>query len=148
DKTMDHSLWVALLVRAADKPYAQTIQAARHEIGDKVLNLGLAPYYDQPQQALLPATLGGAASNMLAYQVPQIPANGRLPSNPADRVPQYRTLLTDPLPAEPRIIQVPLPPEDQLTLWSNFDPLESGVGEFPPNLADTTVSDRLITWLR
>jgi len=27
-------------------------------------------------------------------------------------------------------------------------PLESGVGDFPPNLEDTTLNDRVITWLR
>jgi hypothetical protein len=49
---------------------------------------------------------------------------------------------------QPGVVQVSLPAADGLTLWQDLAPLESGVGDFPPALDDTNLSDRLITWLR
>lgn len=146
--TMDRSLWTALLVRTGDKPYDQTIDDAREKIGGKTLNLGLVPYFDTPQRTLTPGTPPAEAQNLLDYQVPKIPSSGGLSTSPAERVPDYQTLATSEVPIDPVVIQITLPPAEQLKLWNNFDPLESGVGDFPPNLEDTTLNDRVITWLR
>ncbi len=146
--TMDRSLWIALLVRANDKPYTQTIDDAREAIGGKTLNLGLVPYFDIPQRTLTPGTPPAESQNLLDYKLPRIPASGGLPASPNLRVPEYQTLTTSEVPVDPTVIEITLPPAEQLTLWNNFDPLESGVGDFPPNLEDTNLSDRLITWLR
>ncbi len=146
--TIDRSLWIALLVRATDKPYEQTIDDARAVLGGKTFNLGLAPYIDPPQRTLDPGRLVGESQNLLDFRLPKIPINGSLPSNPDLRIPEYQTLMTHEVPVDPAIIQITLPPAEQLILWNNFDPLESGVGDFPPSLEDTTLSDRVITWLR
>jgi hypothetical protein len=146
--TMDSSLWIALLVRASDKPYDQTIDDAREAIGGKTLNLGLVPYFDVPQRTLTPGTPPAETQNLLNYQLPAIPESGGLSTTPSERVPAYQTLATSEVPIDPVVIQITLPPAEQLTLWNNFDPLESGVGDFPPNLEDTTLNDRVITWLR
>jgi hypothetical protein len=145
--TMDRSIWIALLVRATDKPYAQTTENARSAIGGKTLNLGLVPYTNMPERTLTPGTPTGS-QDLLQYQLPQIPISGGLPSNPVLRIPEYQTLTTSEVPLEPTVIQITLPAAERLTLWNNFDPLESGVGEFPPNLEDTDLNERLITWLR
>ena len=146
--TMDRSLWIALLVRANDKPYTQTIDDAREAIGGKTLNLGLVPYFDIPQRTLTPGTPPAESQNLLDYKLPRIPASGGLPASPNSRVPEYQTLTTSEIPVDPTVIEITLPPAGQLTLWNNFDPLESGVGDFPPSLEDTNLNDRLITWLR
>ena len=146
--TLDSSLWIALLVRTSDKPYEQTIDDAREAIGGKTLNLGLVPYFDVPQRTLTPGMPPAETQNLLNYQLPSIPASGGLSTIPSERVPAYQTLTTSEVPIDPVVIQITLPPAEQLTLWNNFDPLESGVGDFPPNLEDTTLNDRVITWLR
>jgi len=46
------------------------------------------------------------------------------------------------------VVDVTLPDKNSLYLWNNIDPLESGVGGLPPSLEDTSLNDRLITWLR
>jgi predicted phage baseplate assembly protein len=45
-------------------------------------------------------------------------------------------------------VQLPLPGADELRLWSNLEPQEQGVGEFPPSLEEADVEDRIITWIR
>ena len=48
----------------------------------------------------------------------------------------------------PGVVEITLPPATDLKLWTNLDPLEQGVGDFPPSLEDSNLNDRLITWLR
>ena len=47
----------------------------------------------------------------------------------------------------PGLVQVTLPPYEQLLLW-NFDPEEEGTGDYPPRVDDATVTARLVTWIR
>ncbi|HEY9283077.1 MAG TPA: baseplate J/gp47 family protein, partial [Pyrinomonadaceae bacterium] len=68
------------------------------------------------------------------------------------RVAQYRALVasaaTDVL-TMPGVVQITLPArKEELRLWTNLDPLEAGVGDFPPALEDTNLNERLLTWLR
>lgn len=145
-QTTDHSLWIALLVRAADKPYDAQRDVAREKIGGKTINLGLMPYVDTPERHLPPSGQGSAApASLLEYQIP-IPET--LSSTAALQVPRYKTLATSESPAAPTVFQITLPEAPALRLWDNLDPLEAGVGDFPPTLEDTNLNDRLITWLR
>jgi hypothetical protein len=68
-----------------------------------------------------------------------------------NRVPQYRPLSSSPSTdvfTQPGVVDVTMPDKNSLRLWNNIDPLESGVGGLPPSLEDTSLNDRLITWLR
>jgi Baseplate J-like protein len=148
--TVDGSLWIALLLRSGDKGKHQEVREA---IAGKTISLGVVPSLTNASRRLAP---GGQADPeglpILQYQLPQILEGGALPADPALRIPRYQTLdasaSTDVL-AEPGIVEIPLPadPED-LSLWSNIDPLESGVGDFPPALDDNTLEERVVTWLR
>ena len=53
----------------------------------------------------------------------------------------------DPVLQAPGIIQVTLPPYEQLLIWA-FDPEEEGTGDYPPRVDDATVSARIVTWVR
>ena len=53
----------------------------------------------------------------------------------------------DPVLQAPGVVQVTLPPYQQLLLW-NFDPEEEGTGDYPPRVDDATVTARLVTWIR
>ena len=157
--TVDNSLWIALLVRAGDKPKDNSEKAraelrdeVRKVIAGKTVSLGLAPALDEAVRRLSSAGQANPqGETLLQYQIPAVPADGRLLDNPRDRVPQYKSLdvraPTDVL-AYPGVVEITLPPASELQLWSNLDPLEAGVGDFPPALDDTTPNDRVITWLR
>ena len=150
DEAVDKSLWIALLVRAGDKPISEDmVEKVRQEIGGKTISLGIVPALVNAEMTLPP---GGAenreGASLLTFE---LPVGGSLPDEESLRAPKYRTLdavsETDVL-AEPGVVEITLPAAADLKLWDNLDPLESGVKDFPPALDDTNLNDRLITWIR
>lgn len=142
--TVDNSLWIALLARRGESP-----AEVRQKIANKVLSLGIAPSLDDNSKRLSPAGQANPqSSGLLEYK---IPVGGELPIAPAQRVPTYKSLTSDALVdvlAEPGIVEIKLPGADEMQLWTNLDPLEPGVNDFPPALEDTKMNDQLVTWLR
>jgi hypothetical protein len=143
-------LWIALFARASDKPaagasYATVLAQVRSAIAGKTVNLGVIPYLPDASRLLYP--VGQSVPDAATHLIFEMPAGGPLP---ASREATYRQL-----PAEstadvlnyPGIVQITLPAESGLSLWTNVDPLEPGVGSFPPSLEDTSLMDRLITWI-
>lgn len=151
EETVDGSLWIALLLRAADNP-DEDMQRAREQLGGKTLTLGVVPALDAATRQLTPSGPSGSeGSALLEYQMPNVPADGQLPATPDQRVAQYKTLpasAPSDVLAAPGVVEITLPPASELKLWNNLDPLESGVGDFPPALEDTKLNERLITWVR
>lgn len=158
-ETTDGSLWIALLVRSGDKPVDNTALArealkdqVRAEIAGKTLSLGLVPALDEASRRLLPAGIANPESeSLLRYFIPNVGGDGSLPTNPDQRTPQYRPLdVRAPVDvlANPGVVEINLPAAADLRLWTNLDPLEQGVGDFPPALDDSSLGDRLVTWLR
>jgi len=142
--TADLSLWLALLATKAGQD--DYLVKVRDEIGGKTICLGLVPAVAEAGRRLAP---GGRTNqeglDVLTYR---IPVPGRLSG---DRKPSYRTLVADytvDILSEPGVVQITLPKGDELKLWDNLEPLEAGVGEFPPSLLDEADEDRLLTWLR
>ena len=152
-QTVDGSLWVALMVRATDRPYPQAVEDARQAIGGKTLALGVVPALTDARRKLAP---GGRADRegitMLQFLLPLVQPDGRLDKDAAGTpAPRYRPLdaaVTNDVLSEPGVVQLTLPAAGELKLWENLDPLESGVGDLPPALEDTNLSERLVTWLR
>jgi hypothetical protein len=151
--TVDGSLWIALMVRAADKPYDELIEDAREALGGKTLSLGFVPSLANAARKLSPGGVANSeATTLLQYSIPKMPADGMLEKDANGApLPRYQRLLasstTDVL-TEPGVVQLTLPPASELRLWDNLDPLEAGVGDLPPALEDTDLSERVITWIR
>lgn len=158
--TIDNSLWIALLVRAADRP-AEPSDEARREVRDltrsklagRTLSLGVVPALTENARTLPPGgTSSSSGQSLLRYQLPNVEAGTELPDEEDARVAQYRTLVASAagdVLTMPGVVQITLPArKEELELWTNLDPLESGVGDFPPALEDTNLNDRLLTWLR
>ncbi|HEY0069627.1 MAG TPA: baseplate J/gp47 family protein [Chloroflexia bacterium] len=151
--TIDGSLWIALLARAGDRPFTEDrMEEIREQLGGRILSLGFIPVLSDPNKTLPP---GGYAEpqreSLLRYQMPLVPPDRMLPLTLSERVPRYQTLEAtsqDNVLSGPGIVQITLPGDDGLRLWSNLDPLEAGVGDFPPSLEDTELNERLITWVR
>ena len=137
-------LWVALLVRPNEKD-PDAVEATRQQIGGKTLNLGVVPYIADADRLLNP--VGQPSIDQATRLEFSIPKSGSLGQ---DRVPTYRSLATQAdinVLSAPGILQITLPEASALKMWDNLDPLELGVGAFPPALDDTNLNARLITWL-
>jgi hypothetical protein len=150
-QTVDGFLWLALLLRAGDKPPALYADSARDAIAGKTLSVGVVPNLPDSTLVLPAGRAAGALSpGTLEFDIPKLPASGGLLES-QNRVPQYRPLPTRPTSdvfSQPGVIDVTLPGKSELKLWNNIDPLEAGVGQLPPSLDDSSLNDRLITWLR
>lgn len=150
-ETVDGSLWIALLLRSGDNP-AVDMQTARDALGGKTLSLGVVPILDAATRQLLPGGQAQTAGEaLLQYEIPNVPADGLLPTNGQPREARYKPLPANPLAdvlTTPGVVELTLPPANELKLWSNLDPLEAGAADFPPALEDTKLADRLITWVR
>jgi Baseplate J-like protein len=151
NETVDGFLWLALLVRASDKPPAAMLDRAREAIAGKTLSVGVVPNLPDTTRVLPAGRAAGAPAPVtLQFDIPNLPASGGLLDS-QNRVPQYRPLQTSPTTdvfSQPGITDVTLPAKSDLHLWNNIDPLEAGVGLLPPSLDDSSLNDRLITWLR
>lgn len=136
-ETVDSSLWIALLARGTD-----TVENARQALGGKVLTLGIMPALGEDGSALYPR--GPSATNTRPTLVFELP-------NTETGIASYSRLTprtdTD-LLSQPGVVELELPEAGALNYWNDLDPLESGVGDFPPSLEDTDDQNRLITWLR
>src|SRR5438128_1207287 len=162
EDTTDHSLWIALLVRANDKPAAngsppevgfeKLRDTVREKIAGKTISLGVVPAIDQATQHLAPGGNANPESDaLLQFKIPNVPADGLLPDDPKLRHPSYKTLATNGhgnILDAPGVVELTLPSKNELRLWTNLDPLEQGVEEFPPSLEDSKLNDRIITWIR
>lgn len=136
EDTADAALWLALLARPADSP-----AAVRAEIAHKVLTLGVLPAQDTDALTLPPAGFETAAADGLLFQIPVL--NGAQV--------RYERLEARPdanLLVAAGTVELKLPDAERLTYVEDLDPLEPGVSDLPPSLADTDDAGRLITWIR
>jgi hypothetical protein len=148
---VDGYLWLALLVREGDRPAASYVDQARDQIGGKTLTVGIVPYLPDGT-ATLPAgrSVGSPSTATLQFDIPNLPPSGGLLDS-QNRVPQYRPLASsaaNDVFSNPGVVDITLPDKSGLFLWNNIDPLESGVDQLPPAIDDSTIDDRLITWIR
>jgi hypothetical protein len=140
--TVDGSLWLALLVRAADGTDPDVVEDVARSIGGKTLTLGLAPAWDTMAKVLRPGGSNGG-DHALRFDVSTGAFDGALP--------RYRALPTaadgDPL-EELTLVQLTLPEYGDFGVWDGLDPIEEGVGELPPALEDDAVAGRVLCWIR
>lgn len=153
EETVDRSLWVALLARRQDVVAGATdpLKEVRDELGGRTLTLGIVPALDASSAQLTP---GGVAqsSSLPVFELPRADADGGITRLADGSVaPAYRQLVPRTevdLLTSPGVVQLALPAASELRAWNDLEPLESGVGNLPPALEDTGLSERLVTWLR
>ena len=160
--TVDGAVWIALLLRAADKPSSASARdlddrknQVRQQLAGRTLSLGLVPFLAGAGRHLTPGDNQAGVLNqkLLQFQLPSLPPGGILPSDPSQRLARYRSLPavfpSQSVLSQPGAVQISLPDDSAaLELWQNLEPLEAGAGDFPPALDDTNLNDRLLTWLR
>jgi hypothetical protein len=145
---IDRSLWLALLAQPGADP-----DAVRAAIGGQTLSLGVYPSVTSPGQVLAPLSTGGSGVDPgLVFEIaaPDPDPSGMSALGYGVGPPNYRRLPVtygEPVLQAPGIVQVTLPPYEQILLW-DFDPEEEGTGDYPPRLDDAHLSARLVTWIR
>lgn len=151
EDTIDGSFWIALLARPTENDPA-AMDDVRRQLAGRTLSLGIVPVLPEEGLTMPPVgTAGTGASGTVRVFIPKLPAGGLLPDS-GDRQPSYEALpvrvVSDPLSA-PGVVEVSLPNSPSaLSLWTNMQALESGVGDFPPAIDDTDQAARVLTWLR
>ena len=154
-ETTDGALWMALLLPASRKPgdktergWSELRDQWRRDLFGKTLSLGIVPMVGAEGKTLPPG--GRSPSEDLGLLEFSLPTGSLVDSGNGRRLPTYLKVpssATGDVLSEPGTVQIALPTEG-LSLWPGMDPLEAGVGDFPPALDDTNLNDRLITWLR
>lgn len=145
-ESADGALWIALLAGRGATP-GQTAQA----IAGKTLSLGLVPHVDEAPRTLATAGQGHSAGEpaaLVAYALPRVttPPAGTPPT--AEYTALAARSAADVLTG-PGVVELPLPAAPEaITTWAGLDPLEAGVGDFPPALDDSALAARIVTWLR
>ena len=128
-EAVDRSLWVALL---APKP--PLVGAVRDLIGGKVLSLGIVPDVVDASRVLPPASV---LRSVPESRLVVTDARARPAARCEPRVPTYRELDTgehgDVL-VEPGVLDVSLPPPDELVRLGRPRGDRGRVGDFPPPL--------------
>lgn len=150
--TVDNALWIALLLRPADPPTEDSRTRARAALAGATISLGIVPVIEGGSAYVGPSGLLDGTETQLGFQIPQPPPDGLLPVDGAPRRAGYRSLDARSqanVLSEPGVVQLSLPDDpDALGLWANLDPLEAGAADFPPNLEDSTLAGRLLTWIK
>lgn len=135
--TVDGAAWLALLARPGESP-----EAAREVIGGKVLTLGVVPALDESSKVVPPEGSEPPPGGGLAFHAPRETADGGV------RYDRLEARASADLTVYPGTVELRLPAAARLAWGETLDPLEPGVGELPPALADSEDGKRLVAWLR
>lgn len=144
--TVDGALWLALL-RARDAD----ADAVRAQLAGRTLAVGLMPYVDDAPKVLGTAGSGAAATSdaLVRYELPALDATVTGPEGQRTAAWRVRPARSgDDVLAGPGVVEVALPAAAQIDTWRDLDPLEAGVGDFPPAIEDSALAERVVTWLR
>ncbi len=138
--TVDGCLWLALLARTGES--AQLSQVL-DEISGQTIMLGIMPQIEDASRILYPgATASAQGQPALQYAI----STGTLSGSS----PVYQTLESseDNNPLQDLTLVQLTVPTSNVGLWTELQPLDDGTGDYPPALSDTTVTSRLLAWIR
>jgi hypothetical protein len=148
-ETVDQCLWIALLFRQGDTNLEEVREEVRAEIANKILTIGAMPHLEDEGIVVEAGQTARVEKRVpVSWAIAKVVQNGTEPS-PAFYEP-VPPITEDSILKAPGLVQLKLPGKEELKTW-NWDEMEAvteGTGEYPPSLADTTLRDRVITWIR
>ena len=154
--TVDNSLWWLRCRPGKRNDNTETGREAlrtraREEIAGKTISLGMVPTLAPATRRLLPGGQNNpAGETLLHYEIPHVPAENVLPTDPQERVPRYKLLdanAPSDVLAQPGVVERPCrrPPSwscGGVRIHSNQ---VSAI--FLPRLTILNLDGRVITWL-
>jgi hypothetical protein len=132
--TADGALWLALLARPGE------VDGARSVLAHQILTLAVLPALAQDEKDIPPGREAVPAAR-LTFHLP------RLVGSNVVYEPLEARANAD-LALHPGTVELRLPSADRLAWVEDLDPLEPGLGDLPPSLAETEDAGRLLTWIR
>jgi len=138
--TSDRAVYIALLA-----PNNVHVDDVRPALAHQTLSIGVVPALSGDIPPLPPqrATARRAPGRSLLYEIPAVQDG-----EPVARYTRLRVLQQPDVLTATGIVQVELPNADQLRTWEFSEPLDEGTDDFPPQLEDEAVRNRMVTWLR
>jgi baseplate J-like protein len=143
EDAVDHALWLAVLLRAADRPDDAVKAEVAARVAGKVLTLGIAPAWDAAERILRPGGAAAGAAPQLSFDVSTGTFDGDTPVYRALDAAADANALED-----FTLVQLTLPDEGGFGAWDDLDPMDEGVGDLPPALDDETLAARVLFWIR
>lgn len=138
--TIDGCVWMALLARPGED-----LDSVRELIANRTLTIGVMPRLSDEGIVVEPGmeTRNEALSPTI-WEIVRLEQNVDTP-----HYEQLRTRTDASILNVPGLVEVMLPAKNHL-MWdmAMFEPGLEGTGEFPPSMADTSIGDRVVTWLR
>jgi hypothetical protein len=139
--TMDNAIYVALL--APENAAPSDIVSA---ISNQTLSLGIVPALVGQVPPLPPLQLSTAttpATNLIF----EMPSNFGTDATSAQYVALTPLAAPDVLDAT-GVALLPLPGAANIGTWTFTDPMSEGTEDFPPQITDPLISQRIVTWIR
>ncbi len=138
--TVDGCLWLALLARKGDD-----LNAVRATVANKTLTVGVMPRLDDAGIAIEAGQVSRTQTRTpVRWEIASVPAGGSANYAPLPARADGSILTA------PGLVELTLPAAAQLVTWdwSALEPGLEGTGEYPPSLADTSIAERVVTWIR
>jgi hypothetical protein len=148
-ETVDGCLWLALLARPVDlspTDLAGSLDRIRTAIANRTLTVGLMPRLDEEGVVVAAGQTNRAESRTpVRWEIASV-----LPGDPAANYKLLNARAEGAILHAPGLVELTLPAAEELITWnwSELEPGLEGTGEYPPSLADTNFSERVLTWIR
>jgi hypothetical protein len=142
-ETVDQCLWIALLARPDD---SKNLDAVRTKIAQKTLTVGVMPHLEEEGISTAAGQLTRTEpQDLLSWEIAQV--------NPAETEHQahyapLKVTAEGSILRAPGLVQLTLPDNLNTWRWPEMEAGTEGIGEYPPSLAETTLGNRVITWIR
>lgn len=157
-QTVDGCLWIALVLPKPPRDDAErelALSRARSAMAGRHLSIGIAPILDERPRELGSRRGSGSEDDPTPIARVEIPValsvSSGTGSHPVASWKARPFRGGTALHKGPDVIEVQLPGDEKeldLSAWDDLDPLEAGVGEFPPALDDSRLASRVAGWLR
>ena len=148
-ETVDGCLWLALLARPVDlspTDLAGSLARVRSVLANKTLTVGLMPRLDEEGVVVAAGQTSRAERRApVRWEIASV-----LPGETAANYKLLNARAESSVLHAPGLVELTLPAAEALTTWNwaELEPGLEGTGEYPPSLADTNLSDRVLTWIR
>jgi hypothetical protein len=138
--TLDGAVYLALLAPPRVSP-----QLVREKIAERTLSIGIAPALADNIAPLRAMRAGSREPESGRFVFEAFDAQG---SGSVARYTRLSVAASDPVMDQVGVVHIELPTADRLQPPAFAEPLQEGIGAFPPQIEDEQIGARLVAWIR